>query len=301
MIAEMLTGNRLPQGRRAALHRLQEEIEAQRYQRIGLAPMGPTIGAEVEGVSLCEDLDDATFAEVERAFLYYKVLFFRDQPMSDERHLAFARRFGELEQHPFLPSGSDDQIVRFEKNKETVGVENLWHSDVSWREKPALGSFLRAREVPRVGGDTLFADMVAAYECLPGNVKEALEGMTAIHDFAHSFGLAMTPDDLEKYRKEFSPVEHPVVRVHPVTGKKLLYVNAIFTSHVVGVEREESDRILDALFAQAAIPEYQCRFRWQPDSVALWDNRAVQHYASSDYWPQRRVMERVSIIGDRPR
>ena len=301
MIADALTGNRLPHGRRDALKRLQEEIEARSYNRISLQPLSATIGAEVQGVDLCKDVDDETFAEIEHAFLDYKVLFFRDQPMSAERHLLFAKRFGELEQHPFLPTGDDEQIVRFSKDAKTVGVENQWHSDVSWRLTPALGSMLRAREVPRVGGDTLFSDMVAAYECLSDDVKQALEGMTAIHDFAHTFGLAMRPEELEKHAKEYPPAEHPVVRTHPVTGKRLLYVNAIFTSHLVGMDREESDRTLDALFSQAAIPEFQCRFRWAKDSVALWDNRAVQHYATNDYWPQRRVMERVSMIGDQPR
>jgi len=301
MITEALAPSRLPVGRRDALRRLQLENESRCYERISLVPASATIGAEVRGVNLCDEIDDATFAEIEQAFLDYKVLFFRDQPMTDERHVAFARRFGELEEHPFLPRGSADQIIRFAKDEATVGVENLWHSDVSWRLTPALGSMLRAREVPRVGGDTLFADMVAAYECLPERVRDALEGMTAVHDFAHNFGLAMSAEDLAKYRERFPPAEHPIVRTHPVTGKRLLYVNGIFTSHVVGLDREESDRLLDALFAQAAIPEFQCRFRWEPDSVALWDNRSTQHYAVNDYWPQSRVMERVSIVGDRPR
>lgn len=300
-IADALKTSRLPVGRRAALRRLQEEIESKHYEILSLQPLGATIGAEVSGVNLCEDLDDRTFAEIEQAFLDYKVLFFRDQPLPEDRHLAFARRFGQLEEHPFLPRGGADEIIRFAKDEATVGVENIWHSDVSWRLAPALGSVLRAREVPRVGGDTLFSDMVAAYECLPEQVREELEGMTAVHDFAHNFGLTLSAEDLAKYREKFPPAEHPIVRTHPVTGKKLLYVNGIFTSHIVGLDGAESDRLLDALFAQAAIPEFQCRFRWAPDSVALWDNRSTQHYAVSDYWPQPRVMERVSIIGDRPR
>ncbi|MFT5041361.1 MAG: taurine dioxygenase, partial [Hyphomicrobiaceae bacterium] len=212
MIAEALTGKRLPHGQRKELHRLQEEVQSPRYERISLKPMSATIGAEIEGADLCNDIDEATFAEIERAFLNYKVLFFRNQPISDERHLAFAKRFGELEQHPFLPSGSDEQIIRFAKDEASVGIENMWHSDVSWRLTPALGSVLRAREVPPVGGDTLFADMIAAYECLPNDVKQALEGMTAIHDFAHNFGLALSPDELARYREKFPPAEHPVVR-----------------------------------------------------------------------------------------
>ncbi len=301
MIVEALTGKRLPHGRREGLRTLQEEIYADSFERIVLRPLGATIGAEVEGADLCGGLDDATFAEIERAFLAYKVLFFRGQPMSARQHLDFARRFGELEEHPFLPSGDSEEVVRFSKDENTVGIENMWHSDVSWRLEPALGSVLRAREVPAVGGDTLFSDMVAAYECLPEDVKEAVEGMTAVHDFAHNFGLAMSAEDREKFREQYPPAEHPVVRTHPVTGKRLLYINAIFTSHIVGLDRETSDAVMDALFAQAAIPEFQCRFRWERDSVALWDNRSVQHYATNDYWPQVRVMDRVSIVGDRPR
>ena len=279
---------------------MQNENEGEKYERIALRPLGVTIGAEVSGADLCGDLDDDTFAEIERAFLSYKVLFFRNQPLTPQQHLAFARRFGDLEEHPFLPRGDSDQVVRFEKDEKTVGIENMWHSDVSWRIEPALGSVLRAREVPPVGGDTLFADMVAAYECLPPKVKEALDGMTAMHDFAHNFGMAMSAEDRQKFSEQYPPAEHPIVRTHPVTGKRILYLNAIFTSHIVGLERAESDALMDALCAQAAIPEFQCRFRWEPDSVALWDNRSVQHYAASDYWPQSRIMDRVSIIGDRP-
>jgi len=212
------------------------------------------------------------------------------------------RRFGELEEHPFLPATEGHgHVIRFEKGADVAGVENVWHSDVSWREAPSLGSVLRCVETPSAGGDTLFADMVAAYEGLPDAVKQRIEGLRAVHDFTRSFGLGLPPEELAERRRQFPPVEHPVVRTHPVTGCRILYVNAIFTSHITGLEREESDRLLDLLFRQAAVPEYQCRLRWEKDAVAFWDNRAVQHYAASDYWPERRVMERVTIVGDRPR
>jgi taurine dioxygenase len=192
------------------------------------------------------------------------------------------------------------EVVRFAKDAETVGVENIWHSDVSWREVPALGSVLRAREVPPVGGDTLFSDMTAAYEGLDDEVKRRIDGLSAVHDFTQSFGVGMPPERLAEMQTRFPAVEHPVVRTHPRTGRRILYVNAIFTSHIVGMPREESDALLDFLFQQASIPEYQCRFRWQKNSIAFWDNRSVQHYAVNDYWPQPRVMERVAIVGDRP-
>lgn len=287
-------------GPRDFLHKQQEALERVPYERISLRPLSPTIGAEIEGVDL-GSLDDDSFAEIERAHLDYKVIFFRNQDITTEQHLAFARRFGDLEEHPFLAAKQGyDKIVRFAKSDAVKGVENIWHSDVSWREVPSLGSVLRALEVPRIGGDTLFSDMIAAYEGLDDALKSQLEGLRAVNDFTHSFGLAMKPEELAEKRKQFPPAEHPVVRTHPVTGRKSLYVNAIFTSHIVGMDPEQSDRLLELLYAQAAIPEYQCRFRWEKNSVAFWDNRSVQHYAASDYWPQPRVMERVTIIGDRP-
>lgn len=288
-------------GPRRFLDEMRRELRETPFVRIQVTPVGATIGAEIAGVDLGEPLDDATFAEIERAHLAYKVVFFRDQDISDARHLEFARRFGPLEEHPFLPSADGRvEVVRFAKDENTVGVENIWHSDVSWREVPALGSVLRAREVPPIGGDTLFCDMVAAYEGLDDELKQRLEGLRAVHDFSNSFGVGMPEDKLAEMQKRFPAVEHPVVRTHPRTGKKILYVNGIFTSHIVGLPRDESDALLDFLCRQATIPEYQCRFRWQKDSIAFWDNRSVQHYAANDYWPQERVMERVTIIGDRP-
>ncbi|MEE9608821.1 MAG: TauD/TfdA family dioxygenase [Myxococcota bacterium] len=277
------------------------ELAALPFERISLRALSPTIGAEIGGVDLTQPIDDATFAEVERAFLAHKVVFFRGQPISAQQQLAFAQRFGALDEHPFLPAkdGRPD-VVRFEKSEVTAGVENIWHSDVSWRELPPLGSMLHAIDVPEVGGDTLWADMEAAYEGLSDEVRERIEGLEAVHDFANTFGRALSPEKLAENRRRFPPVAHPVVRTHPVTGRRSIYVNAIFTSHIVGLEPEQSDALLRLLCAQAHVPEYQCRFRWEGDSVALWDNRSAQHYAASDYWPRRRVMERVAIIGDRP-
>ncbi len=287
-------------GPRPFLREMREALERAPHKRITLRPLSPTIGAEIGGVDL-GDLDDQTFAEIQCAHLDYKVIFFRDQDITSEQHLAFARRFGELEDHPFLPAKEGyGKIIRFAKDENVKGVENNWHSDVTWREKPSLGSVLRALEVPGVGGDTLFSDMVAAYEGLADEVKAKIDGLRAVHDFTHTFGLALDPKTLAEKQKEFPAVEHPVVRTHPQTGQKALYVNAIFTSHIVGMEREEGDRLLEHLYRQAAVPEYQCRFRWQKNSIAFWDNRSVQHYACSDYWPQHRVMERVTIIGERP-
>jgi len=283
------------------VRRERERLAALRFERIAVRPQSATIGAEIEGVDLA-NVDDATFAEIERAFVEFKVLFFRDQRISTEAHLAFARRFGELEDHPFLPAKDGySKVVEFAKNDEVKGVENVWHSDVTWRAIPSLGSVLRAVEVPAVGGDTLFADMEAAYAGLDDTTRARIDGMEAVHDFIHNFGALMSAEERTARRAEFPEARHPVVRTHPASGRKSIYVNAIFTREIVGLSGDESRVLLEHLYEQADVPEYQCRLRWQPDTIAFWDNRAVQHYAASDYDPQRRVMERVTIIGDRPR
>jgi len=269
------------------------------YRHFDARPLSPSIGAELLGIDLADPAPEAV-GEVHRALLEYKVVFFRDQNITRAQHIAFARNFGDLEIHPATPKDQPDrEVLRIEHGPDSRGKENAWHSDVTWREKPSLGSILRAIEVPPVGGDTLFADMYAAYENLSPEMKRFVCGLTAVHDIARVFAdrLGKTADDL---RAKYPVQEHPVVRTHPETGKPLIYVNTGFTSHIVGLSKKESDWLLQHLYEQAAIPEYQCRFRWAPGSIAFWDNRACQHYAASDYFPQRRVMERVTIAGDKP-
>lgn len=270
-----------------------------------LTPLTPTIGAEVGGVDLRQPLEAGQVTAIRQALLDWKVLFFRDQDITTDQHLAFARNFGGLEVHPFAPQKPDyPEVLAITHNRESRGKENVWHSDVTWREKPSLGSILRAIEIPPLGGDTLFADMYAAYDGLSDETKAKIEGAYAVHDFAHFRKLMVkqgkTPEEVEAFNKLYPMMEHPVVRTHPETGRKAIYVNVAFTQHIVGMDKAESDVLLKHLYAQAAIPEYQCRFRWQPHSIAFWDNRASQHYAASDYWPAVRRMERVTILGDRP-
>lgn len=273
---------------------------------LAIAPLTPTIGAEISGLDLAIPLEPAALATIKAALLEHKVLFFRDQDITTDQHLAFARNFGELEAHPFAPHKPDyPQVLAITHDRQSRGRENTWHSDVTWRAEPSLGSILRALEVPEVGGDTLFADMAAAYQGLSDEVKEAITDRRAVHDFAH-FRNGMrkagkTEEEIEAFNAAYPMVEHPVVRTHPQTGAKAIYVNAAFTQHIVGMDKAQSDRLLKHLYAQAAIPEYQCRFRWEAHSIAFWDNRASQHYAVSDYWPAVRRMERVTVIGDRPR
>lgn len=277
------------------------------FQATGLtfSPLTPTIGVEVAGLDVGEPLGGVEQAALRSALLDYKVLFFRDQDITTEQHLAFARAFGELEAHPFAPAKPGyPEVLAITHDADRRGRENTWHSDVTWREIPSLGSVLRALEVPPVGGDTLFADMYAAYDGLAVEIKAEIDGAQALHDFAHfRRGLrkaGKTEAEIEAFNAAYPSVLHPVVRTHPETGRKELYVNAAFTQRIEGMDRDRSDALLKHLYAQAAIPEYQCRFRWTTGAIAFWDNRSSQHYAVSDYWPAVRRMERVTIIGDRP-
>ncbi len=288
----------------AASRRVAEDFELRPYERLALSPLSPTIGAEVRGYDLDQPLDEATRAELHQALLEWKVLFFRDQDITREHQRDFALRWGELEQHPFYSYVGQDQddaeVVRLAKDALHAGTENEWHADVTWSLTPSYGAVLRAVEVPALGGDTLWADAAAAYDDLPDELKERIEDLVAVHTWHRTFGMAMPAEDRERLSALFPMVEHPVVRLHPETGRRTLFVNAFFTSHVLGMSAAESDALLALLYRQFTRPEFQCRFRWERGSVAFWDNRATQHYASSDYAPQRRVMDRISVAGDVP-
>ncbi|PSM40369.1 taurine dioxygenase [Streptomyces dioscori] len=272
------------------------------YQHLELIPRSRLIGAEVRGVDLAREPAPEVLAELKRALLEWKVLFFHGQQLTAREHASLARHWGELEDHPFLPKAEIPEVVRLEHDASRPGTENIWHSDVSFSVTPPMGSVLRAIKVPELGGDTLWADMSAAYEGLPVEVRDRIDGLTAIHEIPLLSDEAdgEVAQNIRAARARSRPVEHPVVRTHPETGKKLLYVNAVFTSSIVGLTEKDSRDLLDLLFRQAAHPEYQIRFRWEPGAVAFWDNRATQHYAVSDYYPDFRLMERVTIIGDRP-
>jgi taurine dioxygenase len=270
------------------------------YELFRLRPLGRVIGAEIDGVDLAEPVTPGLRAELNRALLEWKVLFFRDQRITAAQQRAFAANWGELETNPFIPRGENDEVTRFERTAAMPGYENIWHTDVTWRPSPALGSVLRLIEVPPVGGDTMWADMAAAYDNLPEDVRGRIDGLTAVHDYLPGFDRFADPALLAQWQNDFPPVEHPVVRTHPETGRRTLFVNQAFTTHVVGLDRDESDRLLRYLFLQAHTPEFQVRFSWEPNSVAFWDNRATQHYAVNDYHPHVRIAERVAIAGDRP-
>ena len=266
---------------------------------ITISALTPAIGAEIGNIDL-RQTSSGEIADIRAALLEYKVVFFRGQTLTQAEHIAFARQFGDLEIHPATPkSQSNPEVLHIAHGPESKGKENFWHSDVTWREKPSLGSILKAVEVPAVGGDTLFANMVMAYELLPDDIKEVITGRVAVHDIARVFAGRLNKS-AEELRERYPPMEHPIVRTHPETGESVLYVNTAFTSHIKDMEERDSTRLLRQLYRTAANPEIQCRFRWQQGSLAFWDNRASQHFASSDYFPQVRKMERVTIAGDRP-
>ena len=277
-------------------------------------PLTCTIGAEVGNVSLgVASRDPGLVAELRQLLLKYKVLFFRDQEFTRAEHVAFARHFGELEDHPV--AGSDPEhpgLVRIYKSPEAPNdrYENSFHTDSTWSKKPLFGCVLRCVECPPVGGDTIWVNMVEAYARLPEEVKNKIATLRARHSIEASFGAAMPMEKRLALHAQFPDAEHPVVRTHPETSEKVLFVNA-FTTHFTNFHTPENVRVgqdythggsdlLRYLISQAAIPEYQVRFRWKRNSVAMWDNRATQHYAVMDYPPCHRKMERAGIVGDAP-
>ena len=267
---------------------------------LDIRPLTPAIGAEILDIDLGAPNIAERIPDIRAALLRHGVIFFREQRLTQEQQIAFARQFGELEIHPATPKAqSNREVLRIAHGPDSRGAENDWHSDVTWRECPSLGSILLAHEIPEYGGDTLFANMHLAYERLSDQMKHFCEGLTAVHDISRVFArrLNKTPEELHD---KYPPMSHPVIRTHPETGKRAIYVNTAFTSHIEGLSAQESRWLLDHLYNTAKDVEIQCRFRWREGSVAFWDNRVCQHLAVSDYFPARRVMERVTIAGDRP-
>ena len=269
---------------------------------IEVYPITATLGAEVTGVDMA-DVDGVTLDQLKKAWLDHKVLVLRDQHITTEEHIAFGRLFGELEIHPFTDNDEEHpEVIVLEAGGDSgkTFVAAGWHSDVTWRAEPPMGSILRGRVVPPVGGDTCFADATAAYQRLSDEWKQRVYGLYAIHDYSRVFANRVEPAEAEKIQAKYPPQLHPVIRTHPVTGTRGIYTNIGFTSHIDGISAEESDEILRYLERAIMNPSVQCRVRWGVDTFVMWDNRAVQHTATADFLPQHRFMERVTIIGDRP-
>jgi taurine dioxygenase len=260
----------------------------------------PSIGAEIEGIDLSAPLTDGQFRQIRDALLEHLVIFFRDQKLTPDQHKALGRRFGRLHIHPaplgVLDGHPEIVVIKADEGSRRIAGDQ-WHSDVSCDAEPPMGSILHIAEVPPIGGDTLFASMYAAYEALSDPMRRFLGGLTAIHDGARNYeGRQAAPER----SAGFPHAEHPVIRTHPETGRKALFVNRMFTTRLVRLEKRESDAILEMLFKHIENPEFQCRFRWQPNSIAFWDNRSTQHLALWDYFPHRRYGHRVTIAGDKP-
>ncbi len=273
---------------------------------ISVRPLTVHIGAEVSGIDL-RDPSDAEVKEIDDLLLEYLVLFFRDQDLSTDEHVAFGRRFGDLHLHSVAGAHPDHpEMIILENDERRPPNIDAWHSDVTMDVDPPMGSILRAVDVPAVGGDTIWASMYAAYDALPPAMQRMCRDLTAVHQYPESFrkGILRQEDGyrrLEEYDRVHRPVEHPVVRRHPVTGRYALFVNSTFTKYIKGAGRKEGAAILELLLDHIATrPEFQVRFKWEKNSVAFWDNRCTQHYAVADYFPQHRLMQRVTIAGDRP-
>lgn len=274
--------------------------DGEKFETITIDKLTPIIGAEIGGVDLAAP-SNRQLDEIHRALAENQVIFFRDQELTPDQHLDFGRHFGPLHIHPAAPHAPGHpelMIIHADKDSPRANGEN-WHTDVSCDELPPLGSILYIKTCPPRGGDTLFASMYAAYEALSERMQIYLEGLTALHDGEHvyrglyaNYGVADKP--------AYPRSEHPVVRTHPVTGRKALYVNRGFTRRIVGVPRDESEGVLRYLYEHMENPLFQCRFRWRANSVAFWDNRCVQHHAMWDYWPHTRSGFRVTVRGDRP-
>ena len=268
---------------------------------IQVTPLTAAIGGEVSGVDLRTPLDDDTVGALRAALLDRLVLFFRDQPLSDDEHLAFAQRFGPLSVPPLATKYQDRPTVTVLDQVSPKGEgADEWHSDNTFMDRPPMGSILRAVRLPAVGGDTCFASMYAAYEALSPPLRALVDQLTALHDVTKPMRKAIAAGHakltLSEMQERWPPVEHPVVVTHPETGRKGLFVNRNSTTAIVGLSERENDALLPFLLDHARSPEFQCRFHWEPDSIAFWDNRCVQHYAVADY-DQRRVMHRVTIDG----
>ncbi len=279
--------------------------ETSEYKTIRVKPLSPVIGAEIEGVDLSRPLSNAQFDDIHGAFLKHHVIFFRGQTLTPEQHMAFGRRFGTLNIHPYVKGmAAHPEVMEIIKEpSDRINFGGGWHSDMSFLEEPALGSMLHALEVPEVGGDTLFASQYAAWDVLSEGLKATLAPLVAIHSAAVEYGAGghssakrasmdseVTGDDVPEF-------EHPVVRTHPETGRKGLYINPAFTMRFKGWTRKESKPLLDYLFEASRREAFTCRFRWTPGALAFWDNRCVWHYALNDYHGQRRHMRRVTING----
>jgi taurine dioxygenase len=273
--------------------------ETMRYETIQVVPLTPNIGAEIGGIDLANPLSDQQFNEIHHVLMRHLVIFFRDQKLTTDQHKAFGRRFGELHIHPVVGMADHPEVIEIMANENSTYVAGeVWHSDVTCDPEPPMGSILYIHRTPdNGGGDTLFANMYRAYETLSEPVRRMIDGLTAVHDGERVYRVRQGRTE----NRDYPRTEHPVVRTHPVTGRKALFVNRNFTSHITGMSKLESDALLEMLYRHSERDDMKCRFKWRPNSIAFWDNRCAMHQAMWDYYPQKRYGQRVTIAGDKPR
>ena len=287
---------------------VQPETRDRRAHEIDVVPIGAMLGAEIRGVDLSENVTQSRFDALHDALMAHKVLVFRDQDISSGQHLAFGRMFGEVSVHPFVPHLDDmPEMIELDNHADNpVLSTDMWHSDETFRDEPPMGSILRCREMPPVGGDTMWADMTAVLAGLSDKMQSFLSGLEAVHDFKpfrrRFAGLPIKERHarLAEFEEQYPNPTHPVITTHPVTGDKVLFVNEQFTLAIKDMREDESRNLLNFLFTLPRIPEYQFRLSWEKNTIAFWDNRPTQHYAANDYFPQRRTMHRITIRGVRP-
>jgi taurine dioxygenase len=272
-----------------------------------VTPISPAFGAIVTGVDLSVGLPDETIARLTELLVARKVLLFRNQEITPQAQRDFAARFGTLHVHPIYPVLPElPEILLLDNHEAFLPDNDNWHTDVTFSKTPPLAGILAAKRIPPVGGDTLWSDSTAAYDALSAPLRGFLEGLTAQHSVAKSFPPERWQSDpafKERYERAVAkhpPVSHPVVRTHPVSGRKGLFVNEGFTTHINELNPRESKALLEFLFAHAGQPEFVIRWRWSVNDVAFWDNRCTQHYAVADYLPERRTMHRATVNGDEP-
>jgi taurine dioxygenase len=281
------------------------ERATRRYERIQALPIAGALGAEIAGVDLSSPLSDAVIGEIRHAWLDHLVIFFRGQKLTPRQQLEFAQHFGEPMEYPQLNGLPDYPLITpvVKLEHERVNFGGIWHSDTTYLERPPMGSMLYAIEIPPYGGDTLFANQYLAYETLSETYRKLLDRLVGVNSSLKADASRTREDRLRAAGVESKILvgEHPVVRTHPETGRKALFVNVGHTTHFKGFSQEESRPLLEYLFQHQARPEFTCRFRWEPGSLAFWDNRCAQHNPVNDYHGFRRVMHRVTLAGDRPR
>ena len=268
-------------------------------------PIAAALGAELHGVDLCTELQPEVYAEIRRLLIKHQVIFFRDQDISPQQHKALAESFGPVQTHPAYETVEGfPEITILESTAEKPSKIEVWHSDMTFRQHPPLGSVLRSKICPPKGGDTMWASMSAAYDGLSEGMQKFLSTLNAEHDFSYGFKESLAEpggkERLAEAVKDNPPVQHPVIRVHPESKQKVIFVNALFTTKIIGLPSAESSAILDFLYDHVITAEYTCRFNWEPNSIAIWDNRSTQHKPINDYFPAHRLLERVAIDGDKP-